>query len=147
VLRRTAAGWILLGALVVGPSRPAFAASDLQLKHAADGTLVVVGSGWHRDQQLVISLGKSRFDVRADGSGDFELDTGLASYQGDLTVHHADTSGLALLPLTGRVPNPLAVLFAQSVAEGVLLVTFLAGIGLVGAGIGRRWCPPRYPRR
>jgi hypothetical protein len=123
------------------------AASDIQLKHAADGTLVVVGSGWHRGQELVISLGQSRFDVRADGSGDFELDTHLASYQGELSIHHPDQSALGFLPLSGAQPNALAVLFAQTVVEGAILVGLFAAAGLVGIGFLSLWRAPRYPRR
>ena len=132
---------LLLVSVCAAPNN-ALAASDIQLKHAADGTLIVVGSGWHRGQQLVINLGQSRFEVRADGSGDFELDTHLASYQGDLSIHHPDQAPLGLIPLTGAQPNALAVVFAQSLVEGALLSGVLAGVALIGGAIARR-----YPRR
>ena len=123
------------------------AASDIQLKHAADGSLIVVGSGWHRGQELVISLGQSRFDVRADGSGDFELDTHLASYQGELSIHHPNQTAMGFIPMGGAQPNALAVAFAQSVVEGAVLAGLFAATGLVGIGFLRLWRAPRYPRR
>ena len=119
-------------------SSVAVAASDLELKHAADGTLVVVGSGWHRGQELVVSLGQPRFGVRADASGDFELATGLASFNGEFAIHHMDAPELALVPLAAATPHPLAVLFAWSMAEGAALLGVVTGFGLVGAGILRR---------
>jgi hypothetical protein len=137
---------LLLLSVCAAPSS-ALAASDIQLKHAADGTLVVVGSGWHRGQELVISLGQSRFDVRADGSGDFELDTHLASFQGELGIHHPDQAALGFIPLSGAQPNALAVLFAQTVVEGAILVGLLAAAGLLGIGFLSLWRAPRYPRR
>jgi len=137
-------GWLLLAASWLCTANPAHAASDLQIEHAADGTLVVVGSGWHRDQEMVISLGQQRFNVRADNSGDFELATGMASYQGDLAVHHAADRELAFVPLAE--PHPFAVLFARSVAEGLVLLTFVVGVVMVAAGVARRVRAPRYPR-
>jgi hypothetical protein len=137
---------LLLAAMLAAPS-VSYAASDVQLKHAADGTLLVVGSGWHRGQELVISLGQSRFDVRADGSGDFELATHLASYQGALSVHHPTQTSFGFIPLSGEQPNALAVVFAQSVVEGALLVGLFASTGLVATGFLRLWRTARYPRR
>jgi len=128
-------------------STSALAASDVELKHATDGTLVVVGSGWHHGQRLVIGVGQQQFNVRADASGDFELPTGLAASSGELTVHHAvETSGLALATIETATPSPLAVLFAWSVAEGVALLTAIAGLALVIAGVRRHMHVYRYPR-
>jgi hypothetical protein len=138
---------VLLVAGVLASPSTTYAASDIQLKHAADGTLLVVGSGWHRGQQLVISLGQTRFDVRADGSGDFELATHLASYQGELSIHHPDQSGSAFMSLTAGRPSAFAILFAQSMVEGAVLVCLIAAAGLVGAGFRKLWHAPRYPRR
>ena len=115
------------------------AASDVQLKHAADGTLVVVGSGWPRGQDLVVSLGQQRFTVRVDTTGDFEVATGLTSYEGDLAIQHAD----AAPPTVDPVPHPLAVLFAQAVGQGFVLLTFLGGAAMGVAGVVRL---RRYPR-
>jgi len=136
--------WLLIAAML--PSESTLAASDVQLKHAPDGTLVVVGSGWHRGKQLVVSLGQQAFDVRADASGDFELATGMASYQGELSIHHAEANTLAFIPLAVDVPNPLAVLFAWSVVEGLALLGIVVGLWLVAAGVTRRWRAGRYPR-
>ena len=126
-------------------ANPAQAASDVQLKHASDGTLLVVGSGWPRGQTLVISLGVRRFDVHVDSSGDFEVATGLASFQGDLAVHRADFSSQNFVSLASE-PSPVAVLFARSVADGLVLLMFVVGVSMVGAGVIRRWRPGRYPR-
>jgi hypothetical protein len=142
-MRRLVLGALLLIASVA-PATRASAASDLELEHAPDGTLVVVGSGWHRDEELVISLGQQRFSVRVDSSGDFELATGVTSYQGDLAVHHIADRELALLPLAE--PHPLAVLFARTVAEGLVLLVFAVGMAMLVAGLARRVRPPRYPR-
>ena len=104
---------------LLAPSSPALATSDIHLAHAADGTLVVVGSGWRRGQELVVSLGAQRFTVRADGSGEFELTTGLATFQGELAVHHADAPAVAFaaLPTAGFAQvSPLAVDLVRSVA-------------------------------
>jgi hypothetical protein len=138
---------LLLASLA--PSGTALAASDIRLEHAADGTLLVVGSGWHRDQPLVISLGQQRFNVRADGSGEFELATGLASYRGELAVHHADAPELAFAALPAAEAaqvSPLAVDLARSVAEGLAFLGGGLGLGLVAAGVNRRRRASRYPR-
>jgi hypothetical protein len=120
------------------------AASDVQLEHAADGTLVVVGSGWPGGRDLLISLGDQHFQVQVDPSGDFEVPTGLPAYQGELAVHHLAAPDVALLPTAE--PHPFAVLFAHAVAQGFVLLTFLVGVAMVGAGVTRRWRLGRYPR-
>src|ERR1051326_5201670 len=107
---------------LAAPSGTALAASDVQLEHASDGTLVIVGSGWHRGQDLVISLGKQRFTVRVDSSGEFELLTGLATFRGELAVHHAQAPALAFAALPAAADaqaTALAVDLARSVAEGM----------------------------
>jgi hypothetical protein len=72
--------------------------------------------------------------------------TGLASYQGSLAVHHLAAPQLALMPLVAE-PHPLAVLFAHALAQGFILLTFVVGVAMVGAGVARRWRLGRYPRR
>lgn len=128
-------------------SSSALAASDVELKHATDGTLVVVGSGWRHGELLVIDVGQQQFNVRADASGDFELPTGLAASSGELTVRHAATmSDLGFASMATRTPSPFAVLFAWSVAEGVALLAVMTGLMLVLAGVRRRVHVYRYPR-
>jgi hypothetical protein len=147
-MRRAA---VILGVFVwVCLSEPssALAASDVQLKHAADGTLVVVGSGWHHGQLLVIDVGQQQFKVRTDTSGDFELATGLSASSGKLAVHHvAATSELAFAAIGAATPSPFAVLLAWSVAEGVALLAALTGLMLLVAGVRRRVRVSRYPRQ
>jgi hypothetical protein len=139
-------GWLLLTVSVVCSANPAMAASDVQLEHAPDGTLVVVGSGWPSGQELLVSLGDHRFEVQVDPGGEFEVPTGLASYQGSLAVHHLGAAQLALMPLVAE-PHPLAVLFAHALAQGFILLTFVVGVAMVGTGVARRWRFGRYPRR
>ena len=146
-MRRSAVILTLFLSAWLGQSSSALAASDVQLEHAADGTLVVVGSGWHHGQRLVVDVGHQQFTVRPDASGDFELATGLPSSTGELAVHHpAATSDLAISAIRSATPNPLAVLFAWSLAEGMTFLGGLAGLGLVVAGVLRRLRVSRYPR-
>lgn len=128
------------------PTGDALAASDVLLKHASDGTLVVVGTGWRHDQQLVVSLGQRRFPVRANTSGEFELETGLAAYHGAVSIQHAAAPDLGFMALPTAMPNPLAVLLAWSVAEGSALLGIVAGVWLVAVGVARRLRAGGYPR-
>jgi len=111
--------------------RVALAAPDVSLQAASDGTLSVIGNGWRPGQQLVVSVGSDTFAARTDSTGDFEVATGLASYQGQVAIHHSDPA----LPSTQQ-PGPVderylpyapAVLFAQSVAIGAALSALAAG--------------------
>jgi hypothetical protein len=138
-------GWLLLFGLMLLPS-PALAASEVQLKHASDGTLLVIGSGYRRDQELVVRLGRQHFSVRADASGEFELATGLVSYGGGLSIQHAAAQDLPFVALAAAAPNPMAVLFAWSLAEGCVLLGGVAGVWLLMLGIIRRRRSGRYPR-
>jgi hypothetical protein len=139
---------LLLVMALLAPSATALAASDIHLARAADGTLLVVGSGWRRGQELVVSLGRQRFNVRADATGDFELPTGLATYSGKLQVHHTHASDLAFAPLpTPRTTVSLAQYLARSVTEGLALLGAGLCAGLVTVGIARRRRASRYPRR
>jgi hypothetical protein len=123
-----------------GAPAVALAAPEVSLQAAADGTLKVIGNGWRPGQQLVISVGGDEFAARADSAGDFEIATGLASYQGDVAVHRPElrpqTSPRSASLAEPYVPNPLAVLFAQSVAIGTVL-TLIAG-GLTSVALAAR---------
>ena len=141
-MRRVAVILALFVSAWLSQSHSALAASDVELKHATDGTLLVVGSGWHHGQLLVIELGRQQFNVRADASGDFELATGLAASNGDLTVHHP----VALAAIDSAAPSPFAVLFAWSVAEGVALLSVVAGLTLILVAMRRHMRVSRYPR-
>src|ERR687885_2277761 len=114
-----------------GMPTAALAAPEVTLKAAADGTLSVVGNGWRPGQRLVVSVGADNFPARADSTGSFEVVTGLASYEGQVAVHRPDprSSVAAQSAALGDtyVPDPLAVLFTQSMAIGVALSTLAAG--------------------
>ena len=126
---------------------PALAAPDVSLQAAADGTLSVIGTGWRPGQRLVVSLGPDSFPARADSTGSFEVTTGLASYQGQLAVHRPDPRPAAparsAAPGDAYVPDPLAVLFTQSMAIGAALSTLAAG----GLAILTRAARSLRPRR
>lgn len=146
-MRRAAVLLALILSAWLSQTSRALAASDVELKHATDGTLVVVGSGWHHGQLLVIDVGRQKFNVRADASGDFELATGLAASGGELSVRHpATTPDLSVAAIESTVPNPFAVLFAWSVAFGIALLGATAGSVLLLTGVLRRMRPSRYPR-
>ncbi len=125
---------------VAGPSQ-ALAAPEVSLGPAPDGTLTVVGNGWRPGQHLVVNLGRASFTALADSTGSFEVSTGLVSYQGPLAVHRPATSSLASARLGPAedpvVPNPLAVLFVQSLVRGVGLVALLGGVVGLGMGVAR----------
>jgi hypothetical protein len=118
--------WTVLG----GPASDVFASPEASLDTAADGTVIIVGSGWRPGDELVVGLGNDRFMAYTDSSGAFELQTGLATYEGLLSVHHADASSIAQIapasPQAASQPNPLAVLFAQSLAQGAAIFVFSA---------------------
>jgi len=130
--RGVLAGLVMFAVLIT----PAHAASDLRLRRAADGTWVVVGSGWRPGDHLTVSVGSATFAALADGAGDFEVETGLPAYQGEVAVHHAAERTLSMLSLTG--PNPLALALVQGFAQGAALTMGLLGASLVVFGI-RRW--------
>jgi hypothetical protein len=113
----------------------ALAASDLRLQRAADGTWLVEGHGWRPGDALVVSLGLERFTTYVDDAGDFEVATGVATYQGDLAVHHL---GRLALPSAPVGLHPLAVALVQGLAEGAALVGALIGLTALGAGV-HRW--------
>ena len=123
----------------------AFAEPLVSLEPATDGTLLLVGKGWRPGQKLVVSAGRDLFPATADGAGDFEVATGLPAAVGPgtrLSVKRQDPSLMAMAqlivpPLT-QAPNPLAVLFAQSLATGAELLA-LSGValGLLRVGIRR----------
>lgn len=125
----------------------ALAAPEVSLQAAADGTLSVIGNGWRPGQRLVVSVGPDNFPARADSAGDFEVATGLASYEGQVTIHRPDPRPLSVQQpeLLGEryVPNPLAVLFARSVAIGAAVSTLVAG-GLAIVALAAR--SRRLPR-
>jgi hypothetical protein len=125
---------IVLLAMFVGPATGAFAAADVRLQRAVDGTLLVVGSGWRPGDKLEVSLGKEQFTTYVDHAGDFEVATGLATYQGDLSVHHPSAT---VLPAPGG-PNPMAVLFVHGIAEGSAFLGALIGVGALALG-AHRW--------
>ncbi len=129
------AGWLLLLTLLVAPAT-AQAASDLSLHRAADGTWIVVGSGWHPAEQVLVTAGQARFVALTDGAGDFEVATGLSSYPGPVSVHHQLVSDMPMLALAPPAPHPLALALVQGLAEGAALLG--AGLGLLLLGLGIR---------
>jgi hypothetical protein len=130
------AAWTALLASVLSAPNPAWAASEVELRHASDGTLVVVGSGWHHGA-LLVSLGNAQFTAYADTAGDFEVATGLAQYHGEVSVQHVDAPRV-VSPSVG--PSPLGVLIAQSVVEGVALLFVASVLGVLVTRL-------RYSRR
>jgi hypothetical protein len=128
----------VLLAIFLMPSSSALAASDLRLQRAADGTWLVEGHGWRPGDALVVSLGLERFTTYVDDAGDFEIATGVATYQGDLAVHHLGRLEVTPPPLG---LHPLAVAFVQGLAEGVALLSTAIGLGALGV------CVHRWTRR
>jgi hypothetical protein len=119
---------------VLGPTGVAFAAAGVTLDPKPDGTLMLVGSGWRPGQELVVSLGTDAFPAVADASGSFEIPTGLLVKNGpplSITVRRADPSSLAFAnlgpPPAVDVPNPFALLFAESLAMGAQFFAWCAG--------------------
>jgi hypothetical protein len=92
-----------------------------------------------------VNLGRQQFAAYADAAGDFEVATGLQTYEGELTVHHVEQPALAMAPLPLAAAQPLGALLAQAVAQGLALLVFTVSIGCLAAGITRRLT--RYPRR
>jgi hypothetical protein len=134
-------GLLLLTGLIGSMTPAALAAADASLRSAADGTLVVVGQGWQPGQKLVVSLGRERFAAYTDSGGTFEVATGLTSYSGSIAVHRFDESGLAFAALdtmeTADAPSPMAVMFAQTLAEGAALFCIVAGVLMLGYSAAR----------
>jgi len=116
---------------------PAQAASELEMHRAGDGTWIVVGSGWHPGDKLVVTVGPARFLAFADGAGDFEVQTGLQSLQGEVAVHHQPAGDMPMLQLASPGPHPLAVALVQGMAEGVVLMGALVGVLLLALGMAR----------
>jgi hypothetical protein len=116
--------WLLAsaGASVV------WAEPDVSMSGAADGTVLLVGSGWKPGQQLIVSVGREIFPTQADTAGSFEIHTTLpfdATSGAALSVRpFAGSLSFAALPpapiapAAPPAPHPLAVLFAQSIADG-----------------------------
>jgi hypothetical protein len=129
-----------------GMPAAALAAPEVALKAAADGTLSVIGTGWRPGQRLVVSVGADNFPARADSTGSFEVMTGLASSEGRVAVHRPDprSTVAARSAALGEayVPDPLAVLFTQSMAIGAVLSTLAAG-GLAILTLAARSLRPR----
>jgi len=124
----------LAGAVFLGTAGPVVAASGVSLDPKPDGTIVLVGSGWRPGQELVISLGTDTYPAQADSSGNFEVPTGLTVTGGpplSITVRRRETSALAFAhlgpPPDSDLPNPFAVLFAESLAFGAKILAFAAG--------------------
>ena len=110
---------------LLGPAEVAFAAAGVSLdpKPGRDP-----GAGRERlaaGQELVVSLGTDAYPAVADSTGSFEVPTGLLVSNGpplSITVRRADPSSLAFAhlgpPPEVDVPNPFALLFAESLAMG-----------------------------
>lgn len=133
---------LFIGALLL-PAQAVLAASTVELKHASDGTLVIVGEGW-RAGPLVVSLGQDRFTAYVDSAGDFEVRTGLTLAQGPIAVHHAQPSDMAMLALdvAPSPPSPLAIALIEGLADGVRSVAAIGAVAFVLLVAIRR----RYPR-
>jgi hypothetical protein len=122
----------------------ALAASDVAVGHATDGSVVVVGSGFRPESELIVGLGETYFPAYVDSAGAFEVNTGLLGFTGDLGVHHSARS-MAILPLANAAPHPLAVLFAHGLLDG-LTVFAIGGVLALGWALVRNLAPRRYPR-
>jgi hypothetical protein len=125
-MRRGALTIVLVSCCVLcSPAATAAAAPQAEFILATDGTVVLVGTGWHPAQELVISLGGGRIVAYTDASGEFELSTGLPAYPGGLSIHRSSF----VTPPSNQIdaPHPYAVLFAQALAKGVLLLAVAAG--------------------
>ena len=121
---------------LLGTTSPARAEPQVSLDNAADGTMVLVGSGWRPGQRMVVSVGRDQFAAVADSVGDFEVATGLVATGApeQLAVHEPAQSA----PLfVGQAPqadpsSTLAVLLAQSLMNGTVCLALSAGsLGLV----------------
>ena len=99
------------------PANAAWAASTVDLKHASDGTLLVVGEGW-RPGALVVTLGQDRFTAQVDSAGDFEVATGLTLGRGPLALHHVQGTEMPMLALESS-PSPLSVALVEGLADGL----------------------------
>ena len=90
-----------------------------------------------------MSLGTDAYPAVADSTGSFEVPTGLMVSNGpplSITVRRADPSSLAFAhlgpPPELDVPNPFALLFAESLAMGARFFTFTAaGLGLAALAV------------
>jgi hypothetical protein len=130
---------LLLVVALLGFTGTALAAARVSLDPAADGTLILVGSGWRPGQQLAVSVGRDVYPAMADSAGSFEVRTGLPVTSGPpapIAVHREDTSALALAALAiaspREEPHPFAVLFAQGLATGATwLAVSAGGIGAI----------------
>lgn len=132
--RGVLAGLLWLGVALLG-AVPAHAASDLELRHAPDGTWHVIGSGWRPRDQVVVSMGVARYPADVDGAGDFDVPTGLTTYQRPLAVHHVPAMNLATRT---TAPSSLAAVLVHGLAEGAAIMSLMLGLLLLGLGI-RRW--------
>ena len=123
---------IALFGIIAAPWNVALAAPEVGVAHAPDGTLLVVGSGWRPNQQLVVNVGVDRFPAYVDSAGEFEVSTGLATKPADVSVHRPQHSEMSFAALEAPAQaNPLAILFAQSLASGVA-VLLLCAVALGG---------------
>lgn len=140
---------LLLLAALMAPARVALATSSVELKHAADGTLLVVGEGWRSGQPLVLTLGQERYLAYVDSAGAFEVVTGLTSSQGPLVVHHPQSGDLAMLALepTPPPPSPLAVALVQGFVDGLRTVAGLGAVAVLLLAAIRPIRNRRYPPR
>jgi hypothetical protein len=141
---------LVLGALL-GAASIAWAEPEVSMRGADDGTVVLVGSGWRPGQRLIVSVGRDAYPALADSAGSFEVHTSLP-YDGNadaqLAVRPFSTSTLnfGLLgqppappapPIAPAAPHPLAILFAQSIADGATWLV-VCGLSLAAAGAGHR---------
>jgi hypothetical protein len=136
----------------LGTAELAFAASGVSLNPAPDGTIKLVGSGWRPGQQLVISLGTDEFPALADAAGSFEIPTGILARGGlplSMTIRRPETNALAFAtaapPAALDVPNPFALLFAESLAMGTRWFA-LSAVGLGVAALAARTLRARASR-
>jgi hypothetical protein len=128
---------LVLGALVPGPAGSAWAEPEVSLQGADDGTALLVGSGWRPGQRLIVSVGRDAYAALADSAGGFEVHTSLpldASLGMALSVRPFSTATLNFGSLGQQAapapvpaaPHPLAILFAQSIADGATWLLVLA---------------------
>jgi hypothetical protein len=125
----------LLVLLLLLSALPA-AAANIETTTAADGTLVLVGSGWRPGDRLVLALGQDVFAAQADPAGGFEVATTVPASSGlgaNLVVRRAPRT-LAFAPLfEDDAPHPFAVLFARGLATGAGLLAAAAAVLGIGA--------------
>jgi len=122
---------------VLGTTSVALAEPHVSLDPAPDGNLILVGRGWRPAQRMMVSVGQDQFEVQADSVGDFEVPTGLpvSGPLEPLAVHRPYAQIAPSMPAVMRqtdMPQPFAVLFAQTLILGTAFVVLAAaGLGLL----------------